>query len=66
MLIETWNKDSTTAKIFGKHWHKFSPPSTLNYFSKKTLKEIICQHNLSLVGQGTPKKIFIQNMPNLS
>ena len=34
ILIETWNKDSITAKIFGKHWHEFSPPSTLNYFSK--------------------------------
>lgn len=56
ILIETWNKDSITAKIFGKHWHEFNPPSTLNYFSKKTLKKIMCQHNFSLVAQGTPKK----------
>ena len=56
ILIETWNKDSITAKIFGKHWHEFSPPSTLNYFSKKTLKKLMCQHNFSPVSQGTPKK----------
>ena len=56
VLIETWNKDSITAKISGKHWHEFSPPSTLNYFSKKTLQTIMCRHNFSLVGQGSPKK----------
>ncbi|MEO8771406.1 MAG: class I SAM-dependent methyltransferase [Ferruginibacter sp.] len=56
ILIETWNKDSITAKIFGKSWHEFSPPSTLNYFSKKSLKEVMRQQNFSLVGQGTPKK----------
>ena len=58
ILIETWNRDSITAKIFGKHWHEFSPPSTLNYFSKKSLKEIMRQQNFSLVGQGTPKKMI--------
>jgi 2-polyprenyl-3-methyl-5-hydroxy-6-metoxy-1,4-benzoquinol methylase len=56
VLIETWNKDSITAKIFGKNWHEFSPPSTLNYFSKKTLKKLMCKHNFSPVSQGTPKK----------
>jgi len=46
ILIETWDKDSWTSRIFGKHWHEYSPPSTFNYFRKKTL----------LVDQGTPKK----------
>ena len=55
-MIETWDKDSIIARIFGKHWHEFSPPSTLNYFSRKTLNEIVSQYDFSLVGQGTPKK----------
>jgi 2-polyprenyl-3-methyl-5-hydroxy-6-metoxy-1,4-benzoquinol methylase len=56
LLIETWNKDSFSAKLFGKHWHEFSPPSTLNYFSKKTLGTFMSDHNFSLVAQGTPRK----------
>lgn len=56
LLIETWNKDSLSAKLFGKNWHEFSPPGTLNYFSKKTLNELVAQNNFSLVGKGTPKK----------
>ncbi|MEI6748860.1 MAG: class I SAM-dependent methyltransferase [Bacteroidota bacterium] len=56
LLIETWNKDSLSARLFGKNWHEFSPPSTLNYFSKKTLKELLSHYNFSLAGNGTPKK----------
>ncbi|KAA9039307.1 class I SAM-dependent methyltransferase [Ginsengibacter hankyongi] len=56
VLIETWDKDSITARIFGKNWHEYSPPSTLNYFSKKTLNQLISQHNFSEVAHGTPKK----------
>ena len=61
VLIETWNKDSITAKMFGKHWHEFSPPSTLNYFSKTSLNDIMCHHNFSLVAQGKPKKDISSN-----
>lgn len=56
VLIETWDKGSITARIFGKNWHEYSPPSTLNYFSKKTLTQLMSQHNFSEVAQGTPKK----------
>ncbi|MGH2563532.1 MAG: class I SAM-dependent methyltransferase, partial [Ginsengibacter sp.] len=56
VLIETWNKDSITARMFGKNWHEYSPPGTLNYFSKKTLNRLMLQYNFSLAVQGTPKK----------
>lgn len=56
ILIETWDKDSWTSRILGKHWHEYSPPSTLNYFSKKTLNILMGQQNFSQVAQGTPKK----------
>ena len=59
VLIETWNKDSLTAKIFGQNWHEFSPPSTLNYFSKKTLREMMGQYHFSVIAEGRPsKKIY--------
>lgn len=56
ILIETWNKDSLMAKIFGKNWHEFCPPGTLNYFSKKTLLKLLSKYNFTLTAHGTPKK----------
>lgn len=56
VLVETWNKDSFTAKIFGRNWHEYSPPGTLNYFSKKTLNDLMVKHDFTKVAGGTPKK----------
>ena len=56
VLIETWNKDSLTARVFGSNWHEYSPPGTLNFFSKKTLNQLMLKHNFHKVAEGTPKK----------
>lgn len=56
VLIETWDKDSLTARILGKHWYEFSPPGTLNYFSKKTLNKLMVDNNFLNIANGTPKK----------
>ncbi|GAB1454705.1 class I SAM-dependent methyltransferase [Draconibacterium sp.] len=56
ILFETWDKDSWTSRIFGKHWHQYSPPSTLNYYSKKTLNHFMQLQGFSLVVRGVPKK----------
>jgi len=61
VLIETWNKDSFTAKIFGKNWHEYSPPGTLNFFSIKTLNNLMLQHGFSLEHKGTPRKSIHSN-----
>lgn len=56
VLIETWNKDSLTAKLFGKQWHEYSPPGTLNFFSKRSLNQLMVSHGFSLVKSGYPQK----------
>lgn len=56
VLIETWNKDSFTARVFGKNWHEYSPPGTLNFFSKKTLDQLMLQHHFTKIADGTPQK----------
>jgi 2-polyprenyl-3-methyl-5-hydroxy-6-metoxy-1,4-benzoquinol methylase len=61
VLIETWNKDSFMAKIFGKHWHEYSPPGTSNFFSKKTLDQLMVEHNFSKIAGGMPKKSIYSN-----
>lgn len=56
VLVETWDKDSVTSKLFGKYWHEYSPPSTLNFFSRKTLNMLMTQNGFSRIKKGTPKK----------
>lgn len=31
-LIESWDRNSLSARIFGSSWHEYSPPSVLHYF----------------------------------
>ena len=57
-LIETWNKDSFTAKIMGKAWHEYSPPSVLHWFSPKSLTHFAEQLDFHPVARGRlPKKL---------
>ena len=49
LLIETWDKDSIIAKIFGENWHQYSPPSVLRWFSTKGLIKLVENHNFKLI-----------------
>jgi 2-polyprenyl-3-methyl-5-hydroxy-6-metoxy-1,4-benzoquinol methylase len=55
-LIETWNKDSFTARIMGKAWHEYSPPSVLHWFSPKTLRHFIHPLGFRFIALGRPIK----------
>ena len=55
-LIETWNKDSTIARMMGPNWHEYSPPSVLHFFSPKTLRSLVSQFGFEEVARGRPAK----------
>lgn len=55
-LIETWNRDSMSAKLLGRHWHEYSPPSVLHWFSPHDLQLLARQYGFEVVVQGRPKK----------
>ena len=55
-LIETWNRDSVSAKLFGSEWHEYSPPSVLHWFSPQDLKQLAAQYGFEVVVQGRPQK----------
>lgn len=55
-LIESWNKDSWTARLFGKNWHEYSPPSVLHWFSPKGLAQLAAQFGFQEVARGRPKR----------
>jgi len=55
-LIESWNYRSLTARMFGKHWHEYSPPSVLHWFSLNSILRLADQRGMQLVAKGQPKK----------
>jgi SAM-dependent methyltransferase len=55
-LVETWNKDSLVARMLGRLWHEYSPPTVTQWFSRSTLTNLAGQFGLSLVAVGRPRK----------
>ncbi len=55
-LVETWNRDSWTARCFGTQWHEYSPPSVLHWFSPQGLKQMASQYGFEEVARGRPRK----------
>jgi len=56
VLIESWNMKSLYAKAMGKHWHEYSPPSVVHWFSDQTLAHRMNRFDLKLVASGYPDK----------
>jgi SAM-dependent methyltransferase len=56
LLVETWNHESLTARCFGRHWHEYSPPSVLHYFSRRGFAAFAERLGLREVARGRPRK----------
>ena len=56
LLIETWNRGSLTAKLLGKGWHEYSPPSVLHWFTPDGVARLAGQFELEEVDRGRPSK----------
>jgi SAM-dependent methyltransferase len=56
LLIETWNRASWTARFFGQHWHEYSPPSVLHWFTPAGLGHLAAQCAFREVARGRPQK----------
>ncbi len=55
-LIETWNWKSATARLFGKAWHEYSPPSVLHWFSLDRLIRLASEFDYAMVSSGRVPK----------
>lgn len=58
LLIETWNYRSITSRVWGKHWHEYSPPTVVQWFSPASLEKLMQQFQLTKVASGRPKKFI--------
>lgn len=56
LLVETWNSRSLTARLLGKRWHEYSPPSVLHCFSLKSLSHLTAKEGFHEVARGRPSK----------
>lgn len=56
ILVETWNTKSITARIFGKKWHEYSPPSVLHWFCNDSLNYLFEKCNFQRHASGRPSK----------
>ena len=73
VIVESWDMDSMNAKILGKYWHEYSPPSVVSWFSDSTLTRLFSNYGFKLIAKGRPSKkikinhgiaLFKKNTPN--
>lgn len=57
-LIETWNYKSWMAQLLGAHWHEYSPPSVLHWFSPNSLAQFAARYGFKEVDRGRPAKFI--------
>ena len=55
-LIETWDHTSLSARVAGRRWHEYSPPSVLHWFSRQTLTALLADYGLKPIAHGKPRK----------
>ena len=51
-LIETWDRSSITARVFGRRWHEYSPPSVLHWFDRDGVIRLASQYGFREVRHG--------------
>jgi SAM-dependent methyltransferase len=55
-LIETWDRESWTARMFDRRWHEYSPPSVVQWFTPEGLRGLARSHGFREVARGRPVK----------
>lgn len=55
-LIEYWRRESAIARLLGKRWHEYSPPSVLHWFTIASLERAMRDRKFEPVASGAPKK----------
>ena len=56
VLVETWDYRSLTARLFGKRWHEYSPPSVLHWFSQESCDLLFARNGFTKIASGRPPK----------
>lgn len=57
LLIETPNAASLSARLLGKYWQEYSPPSVLRIFTPDNLRQLVGDYGFVPVASGRPRKV---------
>lgn len=56
VLVETWDRRSWTARLAGRRWHEYSPPSVLQFFDRPAVDALFAAQGCAFVARGRPPK----------
>lgn len=49
LVVETWDADSPVARLCGRHWPLFTPPSVIHYLGRITLPRLLERASFQMV-----------------
>lgn len=55
-LVEYWRRDSWIARILGRRWPEYSPPSVIHWFTRPSLDAAMKAHGFHALAAGRPIK----------
>jgi SAM-dependent methyltransferase len=58
LVVEMWDRKSLPARVFGRAWHEYNPPSVLHWFSEEGLRRLAATSGFNLIAQGRPPKVI--------
>lgn len=50
LVIETWDRGSALARLFGRTWQQVTPPSVIHLFTRKSLDALLARCGFRLTG----------------
>ncbi len=56
LVIETWDRQSRTARLFGRFWHEYSPPSVPHWFTRGEVRALCARSGFMRVAGGRPRR----------
>jgi SAM-dependent methyltransferase len=56
VMVESWDMKSFIARVMGKNWHEYCPPSVVTWFSDSTLIQLFEYYGFKLKAKGRPVK----------
>jgi SAM-dependent methyltransferase len=57
-LVETWDRESPAARLLGRRWHEYNPPSVVHWFSPGALRGLVRRFGFTEVARGRPLKLL--------
>lgn len=62
IIVESWRRESWTARMFGKYWHEYCPPKVINWFTDNAIDSLFISHGYKPIDSGKPvKKINVNH-----